>query len=165
MVAPGQKLDLRFTVKVVHDGVVKQVTFADLLTRRTIVSVYMKNQTGTCDRQNESLVAHAAQIDRAGCNLIAVSRDTGGSHLRYAAAKKIRYVLVSDPNDQFARATDSLVQKSMYGRTFLGPTRAAYLLDPNGTVLAIIPKVDAENHATQILDLIHDVQGIDGTRR
>jgi peroxiredoxin Q/BCP len=157
MVAPGQKLDLGFTLKVVRDGVVKEMAFADLLTRRTVVSVYMKNKTGTCDRQNESLVAHAAQIDRAGYNLIALSRDTSGSHLRYATAKKIGYVLASDPNDHFARAVDSLVQKSMYGRTFVGPVRAAYVVDSDSTLLAVISKVDAANHGAQIMDIIKGV--------
>ena len=157
MVTPGQKIDLRFPVKVVRNGVAKEVSFADLLTRRTVVSVYMKNNTGTCDRQNESLAAHLADIVRAGCDLIAVSRDTAGSQLRYAAKKQIGYALVSDPRDLFARATDSLVQKSMYGRTFVGPARAAYLLDPDGTVLAVVPKVEADKHAEQVVDMIRAV--------
>lgn len=154
MVAPGQKIDLRFPVKVVRDGVAKEVAFADLLTRRTVVSVYMKNNTGTCDRQNESLATHVAEIDRAACDLIAVSRDTAGAHLCYAAKKQIGYPLVSDPKDLFARAVDSLVQKSMYGRIFVGPARAAYLIDPDGTVLAVVPKVEADKHAEQVLDMI-----------
>lgn len=157
MVAPGQKIDLRFPVKVVRNGVAKEVSFADLLTRRTVVSVYMKNNTGTCDRQNESLATHVAKIDGAGCDLIAVSRDTAGSQLRYAAKKKIGYTLVSDPKDLFAHAVDSLVPKSMYGRTFVGPARAAYLLDPDGTVLAVVPKVEADKHAEQVLEMIRGV--------
>ena len=55
MITPGQKMDVRFRVKVVADGAPKEVEFAELLTRRTIVSVYMKNNTPTCDRQTESL--------------------------------------------------------------------------------------------------------------
>ena len=157
MVVPGQKIDVGFPVKVVRNGVAKEVSFADLLTRRTVVSVYMKNNTGTCDRQNESLMAHVTEIERAACDLIAVSRDTAGSQLRYAAKKQIGYALVSDPKDLFARAVDSLVQKSMYGRTFIGPTRAAYLLAPDGTVLAVVPKVEAARHAEQVLDMIRTV--------
>ena len=159
MVAPGQKVDLRFAVKVVSEGVAKEVEFADLLTRRTVVSVYMKNNTATCDRQNASLSAHALQFHEAGYTLMAVSRDTCGSHLRYAKARDIGYVLVSDPEDRFARAMDSMVQKSMYGRTFMGPTRATYVLDIDGTVLGVVPKVDAENHAKQLFDLIAQVDG------
>src|SRR5436190_5924490 len=99
MIAPGQKPDLGFRLEVLRDGAVTEVVFADLLTRPTIVSVYMKNNTPSCDRQNDSLASHAAEFDRAGYNLIALSRDTCGAHRRYAATKKITYTLASDPED------------------------------------------------------------------
>jgi peroxiredoxin Q/BCP len=154
VIAPGSKLDLNFPVKVLQGGAMKEIRFADLLTRRTIVSVYMRNNTPSCDRQNESLAAHAAEFARAGYNLVALSRDTCGSHARYAAAKEISYPLVSDPKDNFARAADALVEKSMYGRTFIGPQRAAFVLDPDGTVLAVVPKIDPAAHAEQLRDVI-----------
>ena len=133
-----------------HAGVVREVRFAELLTRPTIVSVYMKNKTPSCDRQNDELVAHAGEFDRAGYNLIALSRDTCGSHARYAAAKNIAYVLASDPEDRFARAADAIIEKSMYGRTFLGPARAAFVLERDGTVRAIVQKIDPARHAEQL---------------
>jgi peroxiredoxin Q/BCP len=154
MIAPGTKVNLEFPVKAVIGGQPTESTFARLLTRRTIVSVYMKNNTPSCDRQNESLTGQAGEFARAGYDLIAVSRDSCGSHTRYAAAKAIPYVLVSDPEDRFAQATDSIVQKSMYGRTFKGPVRAAYVLEVDGTLLAVIPKVDSANHGDQLRTLI-----------
>jgi thioredoxin-dependent peroxiredoxin len=154
VIAPGQKLDVRFRLKVLCDGVVNEIAFADLLTRRTIVSVYMKNNTPSCDRQNDSLAAHAREFDRAGYNLIALSRDTCGSHSRYAAKRKIGYVLASDPEDRFARSANSLVEKTMYGRTFTGPARAAFVLDRDGTVLAVVEKVDTADHAAQLKALL-----------
>lgn len=159
MISPGKRLKLNFKLKVVHEGVQKEVVFADLLTRRTIVSVYMKNNTGSCDKQNDSLVAHAAEFAAAGYNLVAVSRDTCGSHLKYAAKKKIAYTLASDPEDLFAKAADAIVEKSMYGRTFLGPARAAYVLDRDGTVLAVAEKVDTSDHAAQLKELIKPLSG------
>lgn len=154
MISVGKRLDTNFKLKVVQGGVTQEKPFGELLTRRTVVSVYMKNNTGSCDKQNDSLVACAEEIDRAGYNLVALSRDTAGSHTRYAAQKKITYPLVSDPKDFFARATDSIVEKSMYGRTFFGPARAAYLLDLDGTVLAVAEKVDPAKHAVQLRALI-----------
>lgn len=154
MISPGKKLKLNFKLKVVHGGAEKETAFAGLLTRRTIVSVYMKNNTGSCDKQNDSLAAHAAEFDQAGYNLVAISRDTCGSHLKYAAKKKIAYVLASDPDDLFSKAADAVVEKSMYGKTYLGPARAAYVLDPDGTVLAVAEKVDTADHAAQLKELI-----------
>ena len=157
MIAPGDRLDLDFPVRVAVGGREQQTSFAALLTRKSVVSVYMKNNTGSCDRQNASLAAHAGAIDRMGFNLIAVSRDSCGSHLRYAAAKAIPYVLVSDPEDRFAQATGSLIEKKMYGRSFVGPARAAYVLAPDGRVLAVLPKVDAANHGEQVLAALQRV--------
>lgn len=154
MIKTGQKLKLNFKLKVVQDGEEKEVVFKDLLTRRTIVSVYMKNNTPGCDRQNDSLAEHAEEISKAGFTLIAISRDTCGSHKKYAAKKGISYVLASDPEDLFAQATDSVIEKKMYGRTFYGPQRAAYVLDTDGTVLAIAEKVDTADHAAQLKVLI-----------
>lgn len=154
MIQSGQKLPLDFTLKIVRDGAQAEVAFADLLTRPTIVSVYMRNNTGSCDRQNDSLAAYAGEFDRRGYNLVALSRDTCGSHVKYAAKKSIAYTLASDPEDRFARAADAVVEKSMYGRTFNGPARAAFVLDRDGTVLAVAEKVDTQDHAAQLHALL-----------
>ena len=154
MVAPGKKLHLNFRLKIVQGGEEKEIAFRDLLTRPTIVSVYMKNNTPGCDRQNDSLAEHAAEFNQAGFNLVAISRDTCGSHRKYAAKKGIHYILASDPDDQFAKATDSIIEKSMYGRTYFGPARAAYVLATDGTVLAVAEKVDTKDHAAQMKALL-----------
>jgi len=154
MISPGQKIDTRFQLKVFRNGREETVGFADLLTRRTIVSVYMRNNTPGCDRQNDSLMAHTAEFVRAGYNLVALSRDTGGSHAKYAAKKKITYTLASDPDDLFAKAAGAIVEKSMYGRKFTGPARAAYVLDRDGMVLAVAEKVDTADHAAQLRALL-----------
>lgn len=159
MISVGGRLNTDFKLKVVRAGEVTEVAFRELLPRRTIVSVYMKNNTGSCDRQNESLANVAATLAKRGYDLIAISRDTCGSHRKYAEKLGLAYTLASDPEDRFARAADAIVEKSMYGRTFLGPARAAYVLAPDGIVLAVVPKVDPKNHAEQLLAAI---DGLDG---
>jgi peroxiredoxin Q/BCP len=151
----GHKIDVAFRLKTVSpDGVVREAAFAELLTRPTIVSVYMKNKTPSCDRQNDALRTVAAELDRAGFNLIALSRDTPGSHARYGAGKKISYLLASDPEDRFARAVGAIVKKQMYGRTFFGPARAAYLFETDGTLLGRVEKVEPAMHADQLRALV-----------
>lgn len=154
MIQPGKKLKTDFKLKIVRDGREEEVAFKSLLDRPVIVSVYMKNNTGSCDKQNDSLAAHAAEFDRLGYNLVAVSRDTCGSHLKYAAKKNIAYILASDPEDRFARAADAIVEKSMYGRTYEGPARAAFVIGTDGKVLAVAEKVDTKDHAGQLKALL-----------
>lgn len=157
MKSVGDKLELDFEVKVWRDGVQELVCFGDLLTGPTVVSVYMRNNTGSCDKQNVSLVGHADEIAAAGWSLIGLSRDTAGSHGRYAAKQGIAYPLVSDPKDLFAQAADAVVEKKMYGRIFHGPLRSAWLLDADGTVRAVIGKVDAKAHGEQVLAAIREL--------
>jgi peroxiredoxin Q/BCP len=150
MISAGQKIPLTLRLKVLQRNDEKEVKLSELLAKPTIFSVYMRNNTGGCDKQNDSLVQHAAGFAKAGYNLVALSRDTLASHRKYAVKKGITYVLASDPEDVFARATDSIVEKSMYGKKFTGPARAAYVVGRDGTVLAVVPKVDTTDHGAQL---------------
>lgn len=129
----------------------REVVFTELLRRRTIVSIYMRNNTPSCDRQVESLRAQAVEFDRAGYDVVAVSRDTSGSQIRCAGKKNLfPLTLVSDPADFFAQAADAVVDKVLYGRKYRGPARSAFVLGPDATVLAVIDKVDPKTHAEQL---------------
>lgn len=158
MIKAGDKLDLEFTVKAVgQDGKVEEVVFGDLITKPTVVSVYMRNNTSGCDLQMASLAKGARAIKRMGYNLIGISRDTGSSHLKYAAKMDIGFTLVSDPGFQFAKAVDSMVQKSMYGKKYMAPARAAYVVEPGGVVLAVIEKVDTKDHTAQVKAVLKEL--------
>jgi peroxiredoxin Q/BCP len=154
MIKVGSKINTDFELNVVHNGEEKSVKFSELLNRPTMVSVYMKNNTGSCDKQNESLAADQKSFEQKGVNLIAISKDTCGSHKKYAEKQGITYILASDPNLDFSKATDSIVEKSMYGKTYEGPSRSAFYIDTDGTILGIIEKVDPKNHAAELLELI-----------
>lgn len=71
----------------------------------------MKNNTSSCDRQTKDLADQAQWFHKKGYNLVAISKDTCGSHKRYAKKQDINFTLVSDPDYKFAEATDSIVQK------------------------------------------------------
>jgi thioredoxin-dependent peroxiredoxin len=154
MVKKGDKIDTGFTLNVVQNGEEKEVAFSELLDRPAIVSVYMRNNTGGCDKQNRSMAEHADWFDQKGYNLIAVSKDSCGSHKNYAEKLGINYTLASDPDFLFAKATDSIVEKKMYGKTFDAPSRSAFVIDTDGTVLGTIEKVDTKAHAEELKELI-----------
>lgn len=154
MISLGSTPDLSFTVNAVIDGQKTQVVFKDLITGPTVVTVYMKNNTSVCDLQNQSLAAHVDAFAKKGVRIVSVGKDTCASHIKYAQKLGITYILVSDPDMLFAQATDSLIEKSMYGKKYMGPTRSAFVFDAKGTVTGIIEKVDAENHAAELLALI-----------
>ncbi len=154
MISKGKKIDTGFSLKIVDGGEEKEVRFSELLDRPTIVSVYMRNNTGSCDKQNRSLADSAGWFDEKGYNLVALSKDTCGSHKNYAKKLGISYILASDPEYKFAEATDSIIEKNMFGRTFDAPSRSAYIIDTDGTVLDIIEKVNTKAHAEELKELV-----------
>lgn len=154
MIAVGQKINHNFEIKILKNGEEKTVSFSEVLDRPTVVSVYMKNNTSSCDNQNISLAADQDKFEKKGVNLVAISKDTCGSHKKYAEKHGINYILASDPELLFSKATDSIVEKKMYGNTYEGPTRSAYYVDTDGTLLGVIEKIDPKNHATELLELI-----------
>ena len=157
VIGTGAKLKTDFVLRVVRDNKISEAPFKELLKSRTIVSVYMRNNTPSCDRQVKDLVRQAAELERRGYHLIGISRDSANSQLKYAQKNYIPFTLASDPDDLFSKAADSIVTKSMYGRTSQGPARAAFLLDKEGTVLRVIEKVDTKKHAAELLSLIESV--------
>ena len=154
MIETGKQIDTTFTLNIVKNGEEKVVPFSELLNRPAIVSVYMRNNTGGCDKQNASLAEEAEWFDKKGYNLIAISKDSCGSHKKYAEKMTISYTLASDPEYAFSKATDSIVEKKMYGKTFEAPSRSAFVIDTDGTVLGIIEKVNTKAHADELKELV-----------
>lgn len=157
MIETAKKIDTDFTLDIVQDGEERTVNFSDLLERPTIVSVYMRNNTSGCDKQNKSLAENSDWFDKQGYNLVAISKDTCGSHKNYAKKLGINYILASDPEYKFAKATDSIVEKKMYGNTYEAPSRSAFVIDTDGTVKAIIEKVNTKDHASELKELVKNL--------
>lgn len=154
MIEIGSKIDADFMIKTVNNGQEKEQPFSSLLDRRAIVSVYMKNNTGSCDKQTASLAEHASWFAEKGYHLMALSKDTCGSHKKYADKQGISFTLLSDPDHAFAKATQSMVEKKMYGKVYEAPSRSAFVIDTDGTILGAIEKIDTKAHAEELKALI-----------
>lgn len=157
MISVGDKIDTSLSFKFFRHGEKSQGTLADLLDRPAVVSVYMRNNTSVCDVQTVALQGHLEEIEALGYQVIAISKDTCGSHQKYAAKHGLSYTLVSDPDKAFGQATDSMVEKSMYGKKYLAPLRAAYVIATDGTILGVIPEIEAEGHGEEIVALLRQL--------
>jgi len=157
MISVGEQINTNFTVKAVHEGQEQEVLFSELLTNTTIVSVYMKNNTGSCDKQTASLAEHASWFADQGYDLMALSKDTCGSHKKYADKQGISFTLLSDPDHAFAKATQSMVEKKMYGKVYEAPSRSTFVIDTDGTILAVIEKVNTKAHAEELKELVESL--------
>ncbi|QXD32351.1 MAG: peroxiredoxin [Verrucomicrobia bacterium TMED71] len=154
MRSTGDQLELGFDVNVAERESKQTLIMSDLIVRPTVISVFMRNNTGSCDRQMISLAREWDKIRSMGFDVLGLSKDSVGSHMKYQAKHSIGFSLVSDPEHQFAKAAGSLVEKKMYGKAFWGPTRSAYVLDENAALLEICVKVNPDRHGEQILELL-----------
>ncbi len=154
MISIGKAPKLSFKVDAVVGGKTVSLPFSELMDGPTVVSVYMRNNTSACDKQAAELDKVMQTVAKKGFKLIAVSRDKVGSHEKYAQKHGYKYALVADPEDLFSKAVDGMVEKSMYGKKFLGPARAAYVFDGKGRLVAAVPKVEAAAHGAQVLEAI-----------
>tara|TARA_B100000212_G_scaffold333263_2_gene302491 strand:+ start:40581 stop:41054 length:474 start_codon:yes stop_codon:yes gene_type:complete len=157
MRSTGDQLELDFDVNVAEHESKRRVILSDLIVRPTVISVYMRNNTGSCDKQMISLAREWDKIRSIGFDVLGLSKDSVGSHMKYQAKHSIGFSLVSDPEHQFAKAAGSIVEKKMYGKAFWGPTRSAYILDENAILLEILVKVNPDNHGEQILELLKGI--------
>ena len=154
MISIGKKPKLSFKIDALIEGKAVNLPFSELIDGPTLVSVYMRNNTSACDKQTAELDKNHKYIDKQGFKTIVVSRDTCASHAKYAAKHGFDFTLVSDPEDLFSKAMDAVVEKSMYGKKYFGPARAAYLFDDAGKLIGLIPKVEAAEHGKQVLEAI-----------
>lgn len=157
MIEPGSTIKTDFTLNIVENGEEKEVSFNDLLTQPVVVSVYMKNNTSSCDKQNKSLAEHNDEIEKLGYKVIAISKDGCRSHKNYIEKHNLPYTLASDPDYNFSNAVDSVVEKKMYGKTFEGPSRSAFFIDTDGTVQAVIEKVTSAKHGEEVIETIKSI--------
>ena len=158
MIETGSKMNTDFSVHIVKDGEEKEVKFSELLNKPAIVSAHMSNNSSSCDRQALALSDTYEWFTKKGFNVISVSKDSARAHKNYTKKHGIKHTLVADPDKKFAEATDTIIEKNMFGRTFTDPSRSAFVIDTDGTILASIKKVNTAEHAEELKALVNDLK-------
>ena len=157
MIETGSKMDTNFVVHIVKNGKEQEVKFSELLDKPAVVSAHMSNNSSSCDRQALALSDNFGWFQKKGYNVISVSKDSVRAHKNYTKKYGIKHTLVADPEQKFAEATDTIIEKNMFGRTFTDPSRSAFVIDTDGTILASIQKVNTKEHAQELKTLVNDL--------
>jgi peroxiredoxin Q/BCP len=119
--------------------------------RPLILYFYPKDDTSGCTREAQDFTALAPQFADAGVQVIGVSRDPMKSHEKFIGKYGLAVPLVSDEDGRISDAFGTWVEKSMYGRKYMGMERASYLIGPDGRVLRAWRKVKVPGHAEDVL--------------
>ena len=116
-----------------------------------VLYFYPKDDTSGCTREAQDFTAMAADYAKAGVKVVGVSRDPMKSHEKFIGKYGLAVPLVSDEDGRISEAFGTWVQKSMYGRKYMGMERATYLIGADGRVLKAWRKVKVPKHAEEVL--------------
>ena len=123
----------------------------DLLGKKTIIYFYPKDNTSGCTQEACNLRDNYQAMQAKGYNVIGVSKDSVKSHKNFAEKYELPFTLLADTSTEMIQAFGAWGEKTLYGRKYMGTMRYTYIFDENGILTEVIEKVDAKNHAEQIL--------------
>jgi thioredoxin-dependent peroxiredoxin len=116
-----------------------------------VLYFYPKDDTSGCTREAQDFTALAADYAKAAVKVIGVSRDPMKKHEKFIDKYSLAVPLVSDEDGRISEAFGTWVQKSMYGRKYMGMERATFLIGADGRVLRAWHKVKVPEHAEEVL--------------
>ena len=116
-----------------------------------VLYFYPKDDTSGCTREAQDFTALAQDFEKAGVKVVGLSRDPMKSHEKFIGKYDLAVPLVSDEDGQVSEAFGTWVEKSMYGRKYMGMERATYLIGADGRILKAWRKVKVPNHAQDVL--------------
>jgi peroxiredoxin Q/BCP len=141
-----------------QDG--EPVTLAGLRGRRVVLYFYPKADTPGCTTQACGIRDHRADYDAAGAVVLGVSPDTVAKVKRFHDKFDMGFTLLADTDHHVAEAYGVWAEKSMYGRTYMGNQRATFILDEEGIVRHVIPKVSPKTHDDEVLAALGDLPAV-----
>lgn len=128
------------------------VSLSDFLGRRVVLYFYPKDNTPGCTRQACAFGALYGQFKAKGVEVIGVSKDSVNSHAGFAKRQNLPFILLSDPDRVAIEAFGVWQEKKMCGKVSMGVVRTTYLIDEQGNVAAVMPRVKPDTNAQEILD-------------
>ena len=129
----------------------REVSLSDFLGKKVVLYFYPKDNTPGCTRQACAFSSLYGEFQRRGVEVIGVSRDSVSSHEKFAAKHGLNFILLSDPELEVIKAYGVWQEKKLYGKLGLGVVRTTFIIDEEGKIEKIMPKVKPDTNAAEIL--------------
>lgn len=140
-----------FSMDATGNGPAGKVSLADYRGKRLLLYFYPKDNTSGCTSQAIQFTEQKAAFDKLGVEILGVSKDSIRKHENFIAKHDLGIRLASDPDVKVNEAYGCWVEKSMYGRKYMGTERSTFLIGPDGKVEAVWRKVKVKEHADAVL--------------
>ncbi len=135
-----------------QDG--REVSLADFLGKKVVLYFYPKDSTPGCTRQACAFAGSLSEIKAQGAVVLGVSKDSVASHRKFADKYGLPFTLLSDPQLEAIQAYGVWQEKKLYGKVSMGVVRTTFLIDEEGTVTAVMPKVKPDANAADVLAML-----------
>ena len=127
------------------------VSLSDFLGKKVVLYFYPKDNTPGCTRQACAFAAAYEGFKSRDVVVIGISKDSVASHLKFAQKHDLPFILLSDPELQAIQAYDVWQEKKLYGKVSMGVVRSTYIIDEQGMIEKVMPKVKPDTNAAEIL--------------
>ena len=127
------------------------VSLSDFLGKKVVLYFYPKDNTSGCTRQACAFAQNYSNFEDKNVVVIGISKDSVASHLKFAEKYELPFVLLSDPELQAIQAYGVWQEKKLYGKVSMGVVRSTYLIDEQGVIEKVMPKVKPDTNAAEIL--------------
>lgn len=126
----------------------------DYAGRKLVIYFYPKDNTPGCTLEGQDFARLHAQFQKAGAEVLGVSKDSVRSHDNFCSKYGFPFRLLSDTDEAACNAFGAIVEKSMYGRKYIGIDRCTFLFDAKGKLVREWRKVKAKGHAEAVLEAV-----------
>ena len=131
-----------------------QVKLSDFAGKKVVLYFYPKDNTPGCTRQACAFAGSFAAFKELDAVVIGVSKDSAASHAKFAAKYELPFVLVSDPQLEAIQAYGVWQEKKLYGKVSMGVVRTTFVIDEQGNIEKVMPKVKPDTNAAEILEYL-----------
>ena len=136
------------------DGIEKEYSLNDFKGQKVILYFYPKDNTSGCTQEACDFRNNINRLT-SFATVIGVSPDSIKSHLKFKEKQSLNFILLSDPEHKLAEAFNVWVEKSMYGRKYMGIERSTFVLDENLNVIKEWRKVKVKGHVDEVFEFLN----------
>ncbi|MBR3665681.1 MAG: thioredoxin-dependent thiol peroxidase [Ruminococcus sp.] len=127
------------------------VSLSSFKGRRVVLYFYSRDNTPGCTRQAAAFAAAYRDIKAAGAEVIGISKDSEASHRKFAEKNSLPFILLSDTERKAIEAYGVWQEKKNYGKVAMGVVRTTFIIDQDGIIEKVMPKVKPDTNAGEIL--------------
>lgn len=132
----------------------REVSLSDFAGKRIVVYFYPRDNTPGCTRQACAFAGAYADYQKLDVPVIGISKDSAASHQKFADKNHLPFILLSDPGRSAIEAYGVWQEKKLYGKVSMGVVRSTFIIDGQGVIEKVMPRVKPDTNAADVLNYL-----------